>query len=932
MADLGPILPDSDVRQGVLPNGLHYAVMHNATPTGSVSVRFALLVGSYEEEDDERGLAHFLEHMAFNGSTHFPPGSLDQVFADMGVGFGRDQNAETSLSVTEYQLDLNDSDDKKLDLAFRWVRDIGDGDTLDEAAVERERGVILSEREARLSPAQQLRTAVDEFREKGLRSPARAPIGTVDSVSTMTSARLRAFYDRWYRPEHAVVVVVGDASADDLEKRVKDAFGSWTGKGAKPTRPPRNKPDPNRGLDVLTTSEPQLASGVSVCKLRAPDDVSLRTVRRLRWVTLRAVWKRILDERLSRLAAQDKPPFLRAAVNFEGGREAAQACLQIAPLDDQWKPALEAASNELRRFALYGPTQDELDRAMTDERSDYQSGSSSAGTRFSAALATSIQNDILSGDVVASPAEKLKDFETAAKTIAPQLLREEFALDWSGNGPLISVVAPKAPDADAVRDAWKAIAAEPAPAAYQPPKAETWSYTSFGPAGSVVKREAIADPGFTRLTFANGVVVNFKQTAFQKNLIVARVRFGAGRREIPNDQVTAAQFAAGLFVDGGLGRFDADTLGRLFSDESWQPSLDIETDAFELRALTTPAAFQNELQILSAYLTDPGFRPNVDARVPTAVEDAFRRIRSTPSSMFAEGFRRAVDPQDPSLLPPKDTLKQLKSADFARLLKGAVLDAPLEVTIVGDVDEATATRLLSQTLGALPVRKPSDRARADTRFLVFPATLPATVRATHEGPKEKALAGVVWPLFESDPSKRREDYAVNLAARVLSDELRHRVRQALGKTYTPQVSVQAPDRADQAFVVATVETAPDDLDAVASEIVKSAQKLAAPDGITTEMLERARQPLLTALDTRRQTNLWWLEAMDGSAADPTPLKDATDQQRLYREITLDEVRQAAATWLSRPPLVTTVAPLVSRIRSSPALAASVDELRIRKGH
>ncbi|HWE45475.1 MAG TPA: insulinase family protein [Caulobacteraceae bacterium] len=907
-ADLGPIAPDPDVRQGVLPNGLHYAVMRNGTPKGSVSLRFAVLAGSYEENDDELGLAHFLEHMAFAGSKNFPGGSLDSTFADMGVGFGRDQNAETSLSVTEFRLDINDSNAKKLDTAFRWTRDIADGDTLDEAAVERERGVILSEREARLSPAQSLRIAVDGFRQKGLRSPTRMPIGTVESVSTMTSARLRAFYDRWYRPENAVVVAAGDDSLDDLEKRVKDAFGSWTGKGPKPTRPPRNTPDPKRDLDVLTTSEPQLSSGISVCKLRAPDGVSLRTVKRLRWMTLRAVWKRILDERLSRLAAGDKPPFLRAAATFEGGREAAQACLLIAPLDDQWKPALEAASNELRRFALYGPTQDELDRAMAAERSVYQSANSAAGTRFTEAVATSIQNDILSGDVVASPAEKLKDFEIVSKTITPQLLRDEFAFDWSGNGPLISVVAPKAPNARTVRDAWTAIAAEPAPSAYTPPKAETWSYTNFGPPGTVVKREEIADPGFTRLTFSNGVVVNFKQTAFQKNLIIARLRFGAGRREIPNDQLTAGQFAGALFVEGGLGRFDTDTLQRLFADQSWQPSLDIETDAFELRALSTPSAFRNELQILSAYLTDPGFRPNVDARVPTAVSDAFRRIRSTPSSVFAESFRRAADPQDPSLLPPEEGLKQLKSTDFARLLKGPVTQAPLEVTVVGDIDEATVTKLVGETLGALPARKPADRARNDTRFLVFPQTLPPTVRATHEGPKEKAMVGVVWPLFEADRSKRREEYALNLAARVLSDELRHRVRQELGKTYTPQVTLQAPDRADQAYVVATVETAPGELDAVASEIVKSAQKLAATDGVTADMLERARQPLLTALDAHRQTNAWWLEAMDGSAADTQVITDATDQQRLYREITLDEVRKAAATWLRRPPLVTTVAP------------------------
>src|SRR5262249_53684238 len=163
-----------------------------------------------------------------------------------------------------------------------------------------------------------------------------------------------------------------------------------TGKGPKPTRPPRNTPDPKRTLDVLTTSEPRLPTAISVCKLRATDGVSLRTVRRMRWLTLRSVWKRILDERLSRLAAQDKPPFLPAGVTFEGGRESAQACLVIAPLDDQWRPALEAAATELRRFSLHGPTQDELDRAVADERSSHQSQNSAAGTRFSDALATSI--------------------------------------------------------------------------------------------------------------------------------------------------------------------------------------------------------------------------------------------------------------------------------------------------------------------------------------------------------------------------------------------------------------------------------------------------------------------------------------------------------------------------------------------------------------
>ncbi len=904
---LGPIAADSNVRQGMLPNGMHYAVMHNATPKGAVSIRFALWVGSFEEDDDQRGVAHFIEHMAFNGSKNFPAGSLDKVFADQGVGFGRDQNADTSLSVTAYRLDLNQSNGAKLDLAFRWLRDVGDGLNLDEDAVERERGVILSEREARLSPAQAQRVAVDEFREKGLRTPTRSPIGTVDSVSTMTSKRLRAFYDKWYRPENALIVVVGDAPTAELEKRVRETFGSWKGKGDKPARPARGVLDLKRNLDVLTRSDPQLATGEAVCRLRDTDGVSIRTVRRVRRLALRTASEHIINQRLSRLAASDKPPFLRAGVTFEGGRESAQACLLMAPLDDAWEPAMEAAATEFRRFALYGASKDELDQALADQRSALASAEAASDTRFNTALATSILDDILSGDIVASPDEKLRDFDKAAKTITPELLHDEFAADWAGNGPLINIVAPKAPDADTVRAAWTRVTSLPKPGAYEAPKTETWSYTSFGAPGRVVKREEIKEPGFVRLTFANGVVLNFKQTDFQKSAVQMRVRFGAGRREVPNDQLIGAQFGAGLFVEGGLGRFDADTLRRTFSAESWQPALDVGPDAFELRAATTPSSLEHEFQILGAYLTDPGFRPNIDARVPTAVDAAYRRFRASPGQVFDDAFKRAVSPHDPELLPPEAETQKLRTADFARLLKPAVTGATLEVTIVGDIDEATVTRLASATFGALPPRAAAPRDLADTQFLRFPETLPPAVRATHQGPAEKALAGVVWPLYVATPERRREEYAINLVSRLLADDLRHTVRQSLGKTYSPQVNAEMVDGADQGYLLAELETAPADVDQVAAAIKASARRLAKGE-ITAKELEAARAPLVTALAARRQTNLWWLDTLDGSAAHPGQIAGALAMHDLYRSITLEEVKAAAARWLGGEPLVATVVP------------------------
>ena len=223
------IAQDPDIRRGVLPNGMRYSVMHNATPSGAVSMRMFVDVGSFEEGETERGVAHFLEHMAFNGTRNFPEDALDRTLAPAGVQFGRDHNAQTSYFSTVYMLDLPGSDAGKLDLAFKWLRDVADGMTIDPQAVVRERGVVLSEMNASLSAQRTVAEAIGAFMGKGLRTPTRDPIGTRTSISTMTAAQLRGFYERWYRPENTVVVVVGDLPIAELERRVRDSFSSWRG-------------------------------------------------------------------------------------------------------------------------------------------------------------------------------------------------------------------------------------------------------------------------------------------------------------------------------------------------------------------------------------------------------------------------------------------------------------------------------------------------------------------------------------------------------------------------------------------------------------------------------------------------------------------------------------------------------------------------------
>ena len=911
------IRADPAVRRGVLPNGLRYAVMRNAQPAQGVSIRMNVRVGSFEEGDDEQGIAHFLEHMAFNGTRSIAEDELDRVFAAQGVAFGKDQNASTGHFDTTYYLDLPLADAAKLDLGFRWMREIGDGMVLSPEAVNRERGVVLAEHDRALSPARSFAEAQAVFRAPELRGPTRWPIGTRAVLGKIDAGGLRRFYDRWYRPQNAAVVVVGDAPVAELERRVIQAFGSWRGRGEAPRRAVRRAPVIDRGLDVLVSSEPQLPTAVSACRPRPRDPDRDETPGRWRDNLRRGLWEGILNERLQRLSRAASPPYVAAAVSYSDAyREAAYSCLSVTPLNDDWRRGLNSALTEVRRMELHGVTPEEVRRAVTQRRTAYRAAAASAETRHSAALAGGLLSDLSEEtvEVFSRPEENLRLFEAAVAGLGPAEVDQAFRRDWSGGGPLITLRAPQAPPADTVRAAWAATMASAAPSKPVDEARKAWAYTDFGPAGRVTRRETVVDPGFTRLTFENGLVMNFKRVAFTRDRVDVSVRLGAGRSGLPYESPMPAMLAAQLLTTGGLGRHDLGDLTWLFQDRQWSVGFTLDSNWYGLGGSTSPADLGLQMQVLAAFLTDPGFRTNADAKIPTSVETLFRTYRSSPGLMMSLAMGEAAQPGGPFGLPPREVLAGVRSADFERLLKPVLTTAPLEVTVVGDVEEARAIEAVAATLGALPRRDGPAAPSVRPPFIRFPAQLPEEIRVVHEGAPEKALVGVVWPLYVAVPQRRREEYALQLLEGVFQDALRRRVREALGKSYSPSVSLSMPDYADQGTLSAMVETSPADAEAVAIEIRKLAADLAA-GGVSAAAVEDVRKPLLEGRAKQRETNGWWLSALDGSAQRPEWLKDAVQWERLIASLSREEVQAAASAWLTRPAITAFATP-------APAVASS----------
>lgn len=445
---------DPAIRYGVLPNGLRYAVQHNASPKGAVALRLGIGVGSFDEADDERGAAHMIEHLAFDGTRSFPEHQLDLIFAPLHVAWSRDRTATSDLKATIYQLDLPSADASELSTATRWLSDVAEGGLLfADAAVERERASMESERRARgADTLRALRAKMDAFEDGDLRSSARSPIGTPQSLAALTPAKLKGFYDRWYRPDNAVVVMVGDLPLDVLEQKVKATFGDWAPRGPAGVRAPRTPPTGSHGAEALVLTEASLPAIAGICRVAAPDDITAPPDQRLHALLLRGLWEAILQARINTLKSRKDAPFIEATLNDEVRPDSLKTCFGIIPQPGQEVRAVGMIEAEIRRFAAEGPTEEETDTGLEQVRASVR-GAIASTSHDSRDQAIEILTRGLDGLARLTPREGLRAFDVLMEDTRPATVRAAFARDWSGWGPLAPVNSPKPLAGEAVRAA-----------------------------------------------------------------------------------------------------------------------------------------------------------------------------------------------------------------------------------------------------------------------------------------------------------------------------------------------------------------------------------------------------------------------------------------------------------------------------------------------
>ncbi len=885
---------------GSLENGLRYVIVPNSEPPKRVSLRLHIDAGSLHEDDDQRGVAHFLEHMVFNGSENFPDSKeLIPRMQALGIGFGAHLNAYTSFDETVYMLDLPNLAEPTMDLAFTVMGDFADGALLEEEEIEKERGVILSEKNSRDSVQTRLLKQQFGFLMPDSLITHRFPIGTEEVIKSAVRERFTSFYEDYYIPRKMTFVVAGDIQPEEIETRIKEIFGEMT-------NPKEIKPEPElgeipseTGFRVAIFSDPEVPSeDLSLIQVKEAEVKSDSVAVRLAKQPL-SVAHAMLSRRFSVLAKKEDSPIQSGNASKGVWFQAMQyGAIDVTPNEGRWQDAVAVLEQEFRRALEYGFNQSELDEIKANLLNVYEQAVEREETIQSPNLAIQVVQTINELQSFSSPATDLKIAKMGLDKLTPEACHQALKEFWS-NPDMTLVLTTKEEQEDTKATLAKLYEESQAQAVEAPVEEAKvdFAYEKVGEPGTILSQNRVEELDITQLVLSNQVRVNFKRTEFSKNSVSLSARFGSGNQTMPRDKESLHQLASAVLNAGGLGKHSADDLRRILAGRNVSASFGIGDTAMTLSGSTTPDDLALQLQLMCAYLTDPGFRDEAIRQFQQALPILYQQLKHDLAGAQAKMSQWLYRDDPRYAIPSLEKALTYTTADVREWVLPQIQESYLELSIVGDFDPETLPELLTTTFGALPTRAYAPESHPEALTLTLPET-PQEQTFSYQSKIPKAAGMVLWEtrgIGKEIQHARR----LNILADVLGNRMREKIREELGATYSPQAASRPSDTfPEYGYLFGFSIAKPEELDTI-NEITAELGATLGKEGASASELERALNPVIAQLEQVERDNGYWLRTvMARSQQEPYRLEWAKGRNADYKSITLDDVNELAAQYLT----------------------------------
>ncbi|MBS0480345.1 MAG: insulinase family protein [Proteobacteria bacterium] len=890
------ITPDLNWHFGTLPNGLRYAVRRNGVPPGQVSIRVRIDAGSLYEEDSEQGYAHFMEHLVFRGSQYVADNEAKRTWQRLGATFGSDTNASTTFTQTVFKLDLPAATPETVDESLKILSGMMEAPSFDDKVVNSERPVVLAEQREAPGPQVRYGDAMRATIFAGQPFASRSPIGTTKTLTAATAASLRAFHDKWYRPERAVVIISGDIDPVVFEQLVDKNFASWKGKGPNPADPDFGTPATKQPI-TGSLVEPGIPAVVSMAVLRPwhfNQDLVIFNQKRL--VDLLAV--QIINRRLES-RARSGGSFIAAGVNLDDvARSVNGTFVTIQPVGNNWEQALKDVRAVIADAMTNPPSQAELDRELAEYDSAMKNGVDTARVEAGSAQADNMVSALDIRETVAAPDVSYAILTDARKkgmfTPASILASTKRIFEGDATRAFVST-----PTTDTGASA-KLAAALTADVSKLAPKRTAYAAVDFsklpplGAPGAVVSREMIPELDMEKIVFANGVRLMLYPNAGETNRVYVRVRWGGGYNALPSTKRTPVWAGDLALVASGIGSLGQEQLDQLMTGRRLGMDFAIDDDAFVLGAVSSPADYQDQLRLLADKLSAPGWDPAPIARAKALLNNNYAGLDASPDGVLSRDLEYFLHDRDPRWgMPPKPVVDALTPASFKSFWKPVLESGPIEVQVFGDVKAEEAIAAVARTLGAL---KPRNAAAAAPAPIRFPAHNANPVVRTHSGQENQAVALIAWPTG-GGVEGIAESRQLEVLAQVFSDRLFDRLRTESGASYSPNVQSSWPTGLRGGGRVMALGQVPPDKTGLFFRLSREIAADLARNPISDDELKRVKEPMIQYVLRSSTGNGFWLNLLGGATYDPRLIDAARSIIVDYNGITASELQAVAAKYL-----------------------------------
>ena len=867
------------VHVGKLPNGITYLLRHNDRPAKRVSLRMAVKAGSIDEADDQRGLAHMLEHMAFNGTTHFKPGELVAYFESVGVGFGPHVNAYTSYDETVYMLDVPTDRAGALDHGLQALADFAGGMSLEDKEIDKERGVVLEEWRQRLGVASRLQGITDRAVYGASKYAERLPIGLPETIQKAPYQRVRDFYRQNYTPDRIGVVVVGDLDVAAAERLVRQYFGVIPAR--KSAKRPIYPVPPHKDTRVAVATDPEAQSSSASVFHTRPLRKS-QTVGDYRRDLVRSLFEAMLNARLAEIARRPDAPFLGASAGDDTLGQTVEAFGASARVNEGGIPrGIEALEEELARVRQFGFGDAELDRVKKStlaayERS-YNERDTSESPGFASELVALYLNDV--------PAPGIAVEYDLAKRFVPTITTTETAalareLVTETNRVVIAVAPEKKgvmpPTEAAVRDALRSGAAATLTAWRDESNGKVLMPTRPAP-GTITARRQIAEIGVTILTLSNGVEVWLKPTDFKNDQIVFTAYAKGGTANVPEAEYRNASLMTGLVGISGVGGLSPVDLGKMLSGQIANASLSMGSFTHGLSGGGTPKDLETALQLMYLSFTAANHDPSAFELMKRRLRANLENQAQSPGAVFGERVR-LVNTSNSYLsrsmkMADVDALDQAKMEAFYKSEFANAAD--FTFFFVGAFDVKTIEPLLENYIGALPSQGKPSSTYGNTR-LEFPTGVKKEVVNKGQEPK----AQTVMTFYADTALNELEMHRLRAATAILERHLRDQLREELGGTYSVGVdySNTLPQPGYGTTSVA-FGSAPDRVDSLVSTVMTELDRMRR-EGPSADDVQKVKETEKEGLETSFKQNGFWIGALQTAQMlgwDPVSIAHRTER-------------------------------------------------------